>query len=121
MPCRARCGFAAPCYRFKAAAHGFELAVGFWGDKAEEVEQVDFEQADSIELTEITAEGVIYRYTTLRILREKGAITGSEANAEGSTRLRPTRLAALTEYGEGVQLDFEFDCPVNEQSQSAGS
>jgi hypothetical protein len=115
------CEFEAPFYRFRAEGHGFELAVGFWGDHAQTVQQVDFEQADSIELTETTAEGVIYRYTTLRILPEMGQITGSTDKAAGSTRLRPTSLAALTEYGDGVQLDFEFDCPLTEPAQSAES
>lgn len=118
---RVSCGFEAPFYRFTAEGHGFELAVGFWGDDAEMIDQVDFEQADSIELTEKTAEGVIYRYTTLRILPEMGDISGSTNTAEGSTRLRPTSLAALIEYGDGVQLDFELDCPLRESAQSAES
>lgn len=118
---RVSCQFEAPFYRFRAKGHGFELAVGFWGDDAEMIQQVDFQQADSIELTETTAEGVIYRYTTLRILPEMGEITGSAAKAEGSTRLRPTSLAALTEYGDGVQLDFALDCPITEPARSAES
>ncbi len=118
---RVSCNFEAPFYRFKAEGHGFELAVGFWGDGAQDIQQVDFQQADSIELTKITAEGEIYRYTTLRILPEMGEISGSTGKAEGSTRLRPTSLAALTEYGDGVQLDFELDCPLTASVQSAES
>jgi hypothetical protein len=118
---RVSCAFEAPFYRFRAEGHGFELAVGFWGDDAESTQQIDFQQADSIELTETTAEEVIYRYTTLRILPEMGVVTGSADKVEGSTRLRPTSLAALTEYGDGVTVDFEFACPTTAQAQSAES
>lgn len=118
---RVQCEFEAPFYRFRAEGHGFELAVGFWGKDADQVEKVDFEQADSIELTEVTAEEEIYRYTTLRVLPEMGEIQGSVTKARGITRLRPTSLAALTEYGQGIELDFEFDCQLSAPAEAAGS
>lgn len=118
---RVHCEFEAPFYRFKAEGHGFELTVGFWGEAADRIEEVDFKQADSIELTEVTAEEVIYRYTTLRILPEMGQITGTMNEARGTTRLRPTSLAALTEYRDGIELNFEFSCPLSPQSSVAES
>ncbi|MFW6339266.1 MAG: hypothetical protein ACOC0Q_00190 [Wenzhouxiangella sp.] len=118
---RVHCEFEPPFYRFRAEGHGFELAVGFWGEEADRIEEVDFEQADSIELTEVTAEEVIYRYTTLRILPEMGSIKGSLTQARGTTRLRPTSLAALTEYGDGIELAFEFSCPLSPPAAAAES
>jgi hypothetical protein len=118
---RVSCEFEPPFYRFRAEGLGFELAVGFWGDDADQIEEVDFNQADSVELTEITAEEVIYRYTTLRFLPEMGPIRGSTSNAQGRTKLRPTSLAALTEYDEGIDLDFEFKCPASDPGSVAES
>jgi len=118
---RVTCAFEPPFYRFRAEGHGFELAVGFWGDQADRIADVDFEQADSIELTEVTAEQVIYRYTTLRFLPEMGTIEGSTSAAKGKTQLRPTSLAALTEYGDGIELDFEFSCPLRGRDSIAES
>ncbi|HMA98535.1 MAG TPA: hypothetical protein VKO38_03660 [Wenzhouxiangella sp.] len=118
---RVSCAFEPPFYRFRAEGHGFELAVGFWGDQADRIGEVDFEQADSIELTEVTAEQVIYRYTTLRFLPEMGTIEGSTSAAKGTTQLRPTSLAALTEYGDGIELDFEFSCPLSDPGSVAES
>lgn len=110
---RVRCEFESPFYTLQAEGHGFELRVGFWGEKADSTEEVDFEQADSVELTLVTPEEKIYRYTTLRILPEMGEVSGSESSASGKTRLRSTSLAALEEYREGIELDFEFACPLS--------
>lgn len=118
---RVRCEFEAPFYSLQAEGHGFELKVGFWGEDAERPEAVDFEQADSVELTLVTPEEEIYRYTTLRILPEMGKVSGSETSASGTTRLRSTSLAALEEYRDGIELDFDFACPVSAQAQAAES
>lgn len=118
---RVRCQFEAPFYSLQAEGHGFELKVGFWGEDAERPEAVDFEQADSVELTLVTPEEEIYRYTTLRILPEMGDVSGSESSASGTTRLRSTSLAALEEDRDGIELDFEFSCPLSAPAQSAGS
>lgn len=118
---RVRCDFDAPFYSLQAEGHGFELKVGFWGEDAERPEAVDFEQADSVELTLVTPEEEIYRYTTLRILPEMGQVSGSETSASGKTRLRSTSLAALEAYRDGIELDFEFSCPFNAPAQAAGS
>lgn len=118
---RVRCEFKPPFYTLQAEGHGFELRVGFWGEKADSTEEVDFEQADSVELTLVTPEEEIYRYTTLRILPEMGEVSGSESSASGKTRLRSTSLAALEEYREGIELDFEFACPLRPGATASGS
>ncbi|NDY94777.1 hypothetical protein [Wenzhouxiangella limi] len=118
---RVQCDFEAPFYKLQAQGHGFELTVGFWGDEADRVSEVDFEQADSVELVQVTPEEEIYRYTTLRILPEMGQVSGSETSASGTTRLRSTSLAALEEYRNGIELDFEFSCPLSAPDQAAES
>ena len=110
---RVQCAFEAPFYKMQAEGLGFELAVGFWGDEADQIGEIDFEQADSVELTRVTAEQRIYRYSTLRILPEMGDVKGSPTAVDGRTGLRPTSLAALEEYPEGIELDFEFSCPLS--------
>lgn len=118
---RVSCAFEPPFYRLEAEGHGFELKVGFWGEQAQKLQAVDFEQADSVELIQVTPEDEIYRYTTLRILPEMGKVSGSEASTSGKTRLRSTSLAALEAYPDGIELEFEFACPLSSSAPAAES
>lgn len=118
---RVQCGFEPPFYTLQAEGHGFELRVGFWGDKARRLDDIDFEQADSVELTLVTPEEQIYRYTTLRILPEMGVVSGSESSASGKTRLRSTSLPALEDYRNGIELDFEIACPLSSPEPASES
>ena len=89
----------------------FTLRVGFWGDGAREIGDIDFEQADSVELRAVDEELYFYRYSILRILPEMGPVAGSPEFAKGTTRLRPTSTEAVVKHRAGVELEFEFSCP----------
>ncbi len=107
---RVHCGQESPHYVMLAEGKDFTLRVGFWGEAAATPADIDFEQADSVELRAVDDELQYYRYSTLRILPEMGKVSGSERAAQGQTPLRPTSLAAIEAHQEGVELDFDLSC-----------
>lgn len=118
---RVRCGMEDNFYVMTAEGRDFLLRVGFWGDQARVLEDIDFEQADSVELRTIDDELYFYRYTTLRIFPEMGPVAGSDGHARGRTRLRPTSTEAVVKHRDGVEVDFEFSCPEQQPARSGES
>lgn len=108
---RATCQMEDNFYVMLGEGRDFTLRVGFWGDGAREIGDIDFEQADSVELRAVDEESYFYRYSILRILPEMGPVAGSPGFAKGKTRLRPTSTEAVVKHRAGVELDFEFSCP----------
>ncbi len=89
----------------------FVLRVGFWGGGARDVKDIDFEQADSVELRAVDEDLYFYRYSVLRLLPEMGPVAGSPQSAKGNTRLRPTSTNAVVKHRAGLAIDFELSCP----------
>lgn len=118
---RVRCELDEPFYVMKAEGADFELQVGFWGSDAEKLEDIDFEQADSVELRAVDEELHYYRYTILRMLPEMGQVAGSPGLAGGKTYLRSTSENAIADHGPGVDIDFEFSCPAGSALPDAES
>lgn len=107
---RVSCQMEDDFYVMLAEGRDFMLRVGFWGKDARELTQIDFEQADSVELRAVDTELNFYRYSILRILPDMGPVAGSPGYAKGSTRLRPTSTEAVIKHRGGVELTFEFAC-----------
>ena len=108
---RTRCQLEDEFYVMVGEGRDFVLRVGFWGEQARAIDDIDFEQADSVELRAVDEELYFYRYSILRILPEMGPVAGSPEFAKGTTRLRPTSTEAVVKHRAGVELDFEFSCP----------
>lgn len=108
---RVSCEMEDSFYVMLAEGRDFALRVGFWGDGARAIDEIDFDQADSVELRAVDEELYFYRYSILRILPDMGPVAGSPGFASGSTRLRPTSTEAVAKHRAGVDLDFEFSCP----------
>lgn len=118
---RVKCEMQDQFYVMTAEGRDFVLRVGFWGEGAQALEDIDFEQADSVELRAVDEELYFYRYTMLRILPEMGPVSGSVESAKGTTPLRSTSTEAVVKHRSGIELDFEFSCPGPASAQVAGS
>ncbi|GEM_PF-7039122 len=118
---RVSCRMEDSFYVMVAEGRDFVLRVGFWGEGARDIEEIDFDQADSVELRTVDEELYFYRYTILRILPEMGPVSGSVESARGTTRLRSTSTEAVVKHRSGIELDFEFSCSVPAPAQVAGS
>jgi len=118
---RVVCELDQPFYRMKAEGADFELEVGFWGSDVETLDDIDFEQADSVELRAVDDELYYYRYSILRILPEMGPVAGGPEAAAGKTYLRSTSEQAIAEHGAGIDIDFEFSCSASPARPGAES
>lgn len=118
---RVSCQLEDSFYVMLAEGRDFVLRVGFWGEGARQIDEIDFEQADSVELRTIDDELYFYRYTSLRILPEMGPVSGSTQSARGTTRLRSTSTDAVVKHRQGIELDFEFSCSEPDSAPVAGS
>lgn len=118
---RTRCQMEDEFYVMVGEGRDFVLRVGFWGQDARAIEDIDFEQADSVELRTIDDELYFYRYTILRILPGMGPVNGSVGSARGKTWLRPTSTEAVVKHRSGVELEFELSCPQPEPARVAES
>lgn len=118
---RVSCAMEDSFYVMEAEGRDFVLRVGFWGEGARTIDDIDFEQADSVELRAVDDDLYFYRYTILRILPEMGSVQGSADAARGLTRLRSTSTEAVVKHRSGIELDFEFSCSEPEPAQVAGS
>lgn len=118
---RVNCQMEDSFYVMVAEGRDFVLRVGFWGQGARRIEDIDFEQADSVELRSVDEELYFYRYTTLRILSEMGPVRGSVDSVQGRTPLRATSAEAVAKHRSGVELDFEFSCSEPASARVAGS
>lgn len=117
---RTHCQMEDEFYVMVGEGRDFVLRVGFWGQDARAIDDIDFEQADSVELRTIDDELYFYRYTILRILPGMGPVSGSVDSARGQTWLRPTSTEAVVKHRSGVELEFELSCPQPEPVQVAG-
>jgi len=117
VSCELQDGF----YVMTAEGRDFVLRVGFWGQDAREIGEIDFDQADSVELRAVDDDLYFYRYTTLRILSEMGPVSGSADSVQGRTPLRATSAEAVAKHRAGVEVDFEFSCSQSGSARVAGS
>lgn len=118
---RTRCQMEDDFYVMVGEGRDFVLRVGFWGQDARTIDDIDFEQADNVELRTIDDELYFYRYTILRILPGMGPVNGSVDSAQGKTWLRPTSTEAVVKHRSGLELEFELSCLPPEVAQVAGS
>lgn len=118
---RSRCEMQDEFYVMVGEGRDFELRVGFWGQEAADISEIDFDQADSVELRAIDDELYFYRYSIQRSLPGMGPVDGSVDSARGKTWLRPTSTEAVVKHRAGVEVEFEFSCSQPQQAQSSGS
>lgn len=118
---RVSCHLEDAFYVMLAEGRDFELRVGFWGQDAQSLAEIDFDQADSVELQTVDEDLQYYRYSMLRFLPEMGPVNGSDSHSRGKTALRSTSAAAVAEHRAGIEIDFEFSCSADAPAPAARS